>query len=127
MYRLNYSSPGAQAFVDSWAAQYASWGVDYLKIDGVDATTIDDIQAWASALRKTGRPITFALSNNLPIANAATWEAARQQLADTGRCGVLLRTRPKRQRLSADDLVPGDRSVRLRRQLAAVGRSGRLE
>ncbi|WP_163508277.1 glycoside hydrolase family 27 protein [Fodinicola acaciae] len=73
MYRLNYSSPGAQAFVDSWAAQYASWGVDYLKIDGVDATTIDDVKAWDKALRRTGRPINFALSNNLPIANASTW------------------------------------------------------
>src|SRR4029453_16155880 len=35
IYYINYSKPGAQEFVDSWARQMASWGVDYLKIDGV--------------------------------------------------------------------------------------------
>ncbi|MEU7898073.1 CBM35 domain-containing protein [Nonomuraea sp. NPDC049152] len=74
MYRLKYSHPGAQAFINSWANQMASWGVDYLKIDGVDATTIADVEAWDRALRATGRPINFALSNNLPIAQAATWK-----------------------------------------------------
>ncbi|WP_433445219.1 CBM35 domain-containing protein [Nonomuraea sp. CA-141351] len=74
MYRLKYSHPGAQAFINSWADQMASWGVDYLKIDGVDATTIADVEAWDKALRQTGRPINFALSNNLPIAQADTWK-----------------------------------------------------
>ncbi|ETK32283.1 alpha-galactosidase D [Microbispora sp. ATCC PTA-5024] len=81
MYRLNYSHPGAQAFIDSWADQMASWGVDYLKIDGVDASTVDDVEAWDRALRQTGRPINFALSNNLPIAQATTW----QRLANSWR------------------------------------------
>ncbi|MEV4178321.1 alpha-galactosidase [Nonomuraea sp. NPDC049709] len=74
MYRLNFSHPGAQAFINSWANQMASWGVDYLKIDGVDASTIADVEAWDKALRQTGRPINFALSNNLPIAQATTWK-----------------------------------------------------
>ncbi|MEV1170705.1 alpha-galactosidase [Nonomuraea sp. NPDC049784] len=74
MYRLKYSHPGAQAFINSWANQMASWGVDYLKIDGADATTIADVEAWDKALRQTGRPINFALSNNLPIAQADTWK-----------------------------------------------------
>ncbi len=74
MYRLKWSHPGAQAFINSWANQMASWGVDYLKIDGVDATTIADVEAWDRALRQTGRPINFALSNNLPIAQATTWK-----------------------------------------------------
>ncbi|MFI6318015.1 carbohydrate-binding protein [Nonomuraea sp. NPDC050556] len=74
MYRLKYSHPGAQAFINSWANQMASWGVDYLKIDGVDATTVADVEAWDKALRQTGRPINFALSNNLPIAQATTWK-----------------------------------------------------
>jgi hypothetical protein len=59
----------------------ASWGVDYLKIDGVGASDIPDVQAWDKALRQTGRPINFALSNNLPIANATTWK----QLANSWR------------------------------------------
>jgi hypothetical protein len=81
MYFIDYSKPGAQEFVDSWARQMASWGVDYLKIDGVGAADIPDVRAWATALRRTGRPINYALSNNLPIANASTWK----QLANSWR------------------------------------------
>ncbi|WP_262056686.1 glycosyl hydrolase family 28 protein [Streptomyces sp. STR69] len=73
MYYIDYGKPGAQEFVNSWAKQFASWGVDYLKIDGVGSADIPDVQAWDKALRATGRPINFALSNNLPIADAATW------------------------------------------------------
>ncbi|MET8454154.1 carbohydrate-binding protein [Streptomyces sp. NPDC005209] len=75
MYYLDYSKPGAQEFVDSWAGQFASWGVDHLKIDGVGSADVPDVQAWAKALRATGRPITYALSNNLPVANATTWRS----------------------------------------------------
>ncbi|MGW7526166.1 alpha-galactosidase [Streptomyces sp. NPDC054783] len=73
MYAIDYSRPGAQEFVNSWARQFASWGVDYLKIDGVGSQDIPDVQAWDKALRATGRPITFALSNNLPLDHATTW------------------------------------------------------
>ncbi|MGW4596160.1 PQQ-dependent sugar dehydrogenase [Streptomyces sp. NPDC004457] len=73
MYHIDYSKPGAQEFVNSWARQFASWGVDYLKIDGVGSADIPDIQAWDKALRASGRPINFALSNNLPVADASTW------------------------------------------------------
>ncbi|MER6352327.1 glycosyl hydrolase family 28 protein [Streptomyces sp. NPDC001634] len=81
MYAIDYGKPGAQEFVDSWAKQFASWGVDYLKIDGVGSTDIPDVQAWNKALSASGRPVTFALSNNLPIANASTW----RQLANSWR------------------------------------------
>jgi alpha-galactosidase len=73
MYGIDYGKAGAQEFVNSWAAQFASWDVDYLKIDGVGSQDIPDVKAWASALRATGRPINYALSNNLAIADAATW------------------------------------------------------
>ncbi|WP_406442973.1 alpha-galactosidase [Streptomyces sp. NBC_00631] len=75
MYYIDYSKPGAQEFVNSWARQFASWGVDYLKIDGVGSQDIPDVQAWSKALRASGRPINFALSNNLPIADAPTWKS----------------------------------------------------
>jgi Alpha galactosidase A/Alpha galactosidase C-terminal beta sandwich domain len=81
MYFINYSKPGAQEYVNSFANMFASWGADYLKIDGVGAADIPDVQAWDKALRQTGRPINFALSNNLPIANATTWK----QLANSWR------------------------------------------
>ena len=73
MYYIDYSKPGAQEFVNSWAKQFASWGVDYLKIDGVGSQDVPDVQAWDKALRASGRPINFALSNNLPIADGSTW------------------------------------------------------
>ena len=75
MLELNYSSPGAQAFVDSWADEFAQWGVDYLKLDGVGAGDISDARVWSTALAQSGRPIHLELSNSLDIADAATWRA----------------------------------------------------
>jgi hypothetical protein len=74
MVGIDYSKPGAQEFIDSWAAQFAGWGVDYLKIDGVGSSDIPDVKAWSDALRRTGRPIHLELSNGLNIADAATWK-----------------------------------------------------
>jgi alpha-galactosidase len=73
MYYIDYSAPGSQEFVNSWANLFASWGVDYLKLDGVGDWNIPDIQAWSTALRQTGRPIHLALSNDLNPALADTW------------------------------------------------------
>ncbi|WP_141726541.1 glycoside hydrolase family 27 protein, partial [Actinacidiphila rubida] len=73
MVGIDYTKPGAQQFVDSWAAQFAGWGVDYVKIDGVGTPDVPDVQAWSDALRQTGRPIHLELSNSLDINNAATW------------------------------------------------------
>jgi hypothetical protein len=73
MVGIDYSKPGAQDFINSWADQFASWGVDYLKLDGVGSFDIPDVQAWSTALRQTGRPIHLELSNSLNINNAATW------------------------------------------------------
>ncbi|MFF4347136.1 carbohydrate-binding protein [Streptomyces sp. NPDC001530] len=75
MYYIDYGKPGAQEFVDSWARQFASWGVDYLKIDGVGSADVPDVRAWDTALRATGRQINYALSNNLAIADAPTWRS----------------------------------------------------
>jgi alpha-galactosidase len=74
MVGIDYTKPGAQDFVNSWADQFASWGVDYLKIDGVGTADVPDIQAWSDALRQTDRPIHLELSNNLTISGAATWK-----------------------------------------------------
>jgi hypothetical protein len=74
MVGIDYSKPGAQEFINSWANQFASWDIDYLKIDGVGTFDVPDIQAWSTALRQTGRPIHLELSNNLNISGAATWK-----------------------------------------------------
>src|SRR4051812_22205 len=73
MVGIDYSKPGAQQFIDSWAAQWASWGVDYVKLDGVGSFDIPDVQAWSDALKQTGRPIHLELSNSLNINYATTW------------------------------------------------------
>jgi alpha-galactosidase len=73
MVGIDYTKPGAQQFIDSWADEFAAWGVDYVKIDGVGTSDVPDIQAWSKALVQTGRPIHLELSNNLAIGSAATW------------------------------------------------------
>ncbi|HTW06497.1 MAG TPA: glycoside hydrolase family 27 protein [Acidimicrobiales bacterium] len=70
---LKYQTPGAQDFIDSWADEFAAWGVDYLKVDGVGSFDVADVEAWSKALRQTGRPIHLELSNRLNIHYARTW------------------------------------------------------
>jgi len=74
MQGIDYTKPGAQQFIDSWADEMASWGVDYLKLDGVGTKDVGDVQAWSQALEQTGRPIHLELSNSLSIDSASTWE-----------------------------------------------------
>jgi hypothetical protein len=83
MVGIDYTKPGAQQFINSWANQFASWGTDYIKIDGVGTPDIQDVQAWSSALKQTGRPIHLELSNNLDINNAPAWA----KLSDGWRTG----------------------------------------
>jgi alpha-galactosidase len=75
MYFIDYAKnpAAAQAFLNSWANQLASWGVDYIKLDGVGDGDIGDVQHWSQALRQTGRTIHFELSNSLDLANGALW------------------------------------------------------
>jgi alpha-galactosidase len=73
MYYIDYTKPGAQEFINSWANLLASYGVDYIKLDGVGSFDIPDVQAWSQALKATGREIHFELSNSLALADATTW------------------------------------------------------
>jgi alpha-galactosidase len=73
MYYLNYSSPAAQDFINSWADEYASWGVDFLKIDAVGDWNQQDVEDWSIALQQSGRPIVFDLSNTLDRNNINFW------------------------------------------------------
>ncbi len=75
MYYIDYAKnpEAAQAYLDSWANQLASFGVDFLKIDGVGTWDVPDVQHWSQALNRTGRPIHLALSNSLDAGSASTW------------------------------------------------------
>ena len=57
MVRIDYSKPGAQAFINSWVDMLAGWGVDYIKIDGMSNNNAPDVEAWSKAIHQTGRPI----------------------------------------------------------------------
>ena len=76
MYYIDYNKnpAAAQAYLNSWADEFASWGVDYVKLDGVGDWDIPDIQHWSEALNQTGRPIHLELSNNLDVNNASIWQ-----------------------------------------------------
>src|SRR6185437_9144081 len=63
-YDLDASKPAAQAYYDSIARLYASWGVDFIKVDCIASRPYkgDEIRMLSKALRKTGRPIVLSLS-----------------------------------------------------------------
>jgi hypothetical protein len=59
MVGINFNKPGAQAFINSWADMLASWGVDYVKLDGISNKNTADIKAWSDAIRQSGRPMVL--------------------------------------------------------------------
>ncbi|WP_052390663.1 NPCBM/NEW2 domain-containing protein [Streptomyces sp. NRRL B-24484] len=76
MYNIDFNKnpAAAQAFYNSWANLLASWGVDYLKLDGVNSDTVN-VKHWSQALNQTGRPIHLGLSLALDHNYATTWQA----------------------------------------------------
>jgi alpha-galactosidase len=82
-YKIDFSKPAAKAYIASIAQQFANWGVDLLKLDGVtpgsdhNDLSIDnraEVAAWAQALQQTGRPIWLELSWNLDAHYADFWQ-----------------------------------------------------
>ncbi len=63
-YGIDASKPGAQAYYDSIATLYASWDVDFIKVDCISSHPYrgDEIRLLSAALAKTGRPIALSLS-----------------------------------------------------------------
>jgi hypothetical protein len=59
MVGINFDKPGAQEFINSWVDMLASWGVDYIKIDGMQNSNVADIKAWSQAIRQSGRPMVL--------------------------------------------------------------------
>jgi Alpha galactosidase A/Alpha galactosidase C-terminal beta sandwich domain len=59
MVRINFNKPGAQEFINSWADMLATWGVDYIKLDGVKNSNAADVKAWSNAIRQSGRPMVL--------------------------------------------------------------------
>jgi len=63
-YGLDASKPAAQAYYDSVAALYASWGVDFIKVDCISSGPYrgDEIRMLSTAIAKSGRPMVLSLS-----------------------------------------------------------------
>ena len=79
MVGLDYSSPGAQLFVNSFADMLASWGVDFLKLDANRLGNKEEIIAWSRALRQTGRPIIFDAAEGYTVKLAPTLQKYADQ------------------------------------------------
>ena len=80
---LNFAEKGAQEYYNSIFELYASWGVDYIKADDLNAWhevnnsdgsptgngspyRIDDIEGIASAIKNWGRPMVLSISPGGP-------------------------------------------------------------
>jgi hypothetical protein len=84
MYGIDPSKPGAQEYYNSLFELYASWEVDFVKVDDIlsPAYHKGEIELIRDAIDKCGRPIVLSLSpgNNTPVemadhlaANANLW------------------------------------------------------
>jgi alpha-galactosidase len=81
--KIDYTKPGAQEYINSLINLYASWGVDFIKLDAVtpgsyndnlNINNIPDVQAMSKAIAQSGRPIWFTLSWALDEDYISDWE-----------------------------------------------------
>jgi hypothetical protein len=57
------ANDAGQAYYDSMAKLYASWGVDFIKVDCISSPYMDEeIHMMSRALQRSGRPIVLSLS-----------------------------------------------------------------
>ncbi len=61
---LNVTQPAAQAYYDSLARQYASWAVDFIKIDCIADHPYkgEEIRMFSDAIARSGRQMVLSLS-----------------------------------------------------------------
>ena len=63
MYGINTSSPAGQAYLDSIFLLYASWGVDFVKVDDCSQPYHSkQIEGYHQAIVACRRPIVLSLS-----------------------------------------------------------------
>ena len=81
MWGVDTTKPGAQAYYDSIAELYASWGVDFIKADDMGSHLYQpaEIKALALAIRKTNRPMVLSISPGpSPLSEAEFFEKYAQ-------------------------------------------------
>jgi hypothetical protein len=65
MYGVDMTKPGAQAYYDSVFELFASWGVDFVKVDDLSRpypANQAEVAAVRTAIDRTGRPMVLSLS-----------------------------------------------------------------
>lgn len=96
-YKIDFTRPGAQAYMNSVVDLFASWGIDFIKLDGVtpgsyvDGLSIDnrpDVAAWSQAIAQSGRKIWFTISWALDKDYLSTWQqyANARRIEGDGQC-----------------------------------------
>jgi len=81
MWGVDTTKPGAQAYYDSIAELYASWGVDFVKADDMGSHLYQpaEMRALSLAMRKTGRPMVLSISPGpAPLSEAEFFEKYAQ-------------------------------------------------
>ncbi|MFE9433988.1 alpha-galactosidase D [Streptomyces sp. NPDC006640] len=82
-YKLDFTDPCAQKYIDSQAKMFSDWGYDFLKLDGVgpgsfkngdNYDNVADVAAWHQAIAAAGRPVHLEISWSLDIGHAADWK-----------------------------------------------------
>jgi alpha-galactosidase len=63
MYGLDMKKPGAQEYLNSILNLYASWGVDFIKVDDLSRPySAAEVEGYRKAIDQCGRPMVFSLS-----------------------------------------------------------------
>jgi alpha-galactosidase len=72
MFGVNAKSQAGQAYYDSLFRLYASWGLDFVKVDDLSRSYAkDEVHAIRDAIDKCGRPIVFSTSpGETPVGEA---------------------------------------------------------
>jgi alpha-galactosidase len=81
MWGVDTTKPGAQAYYDSIAELYASWGVDFIKADDMGSHLYQpaEMKALSLAMRKTGRLMVLSISPGpAPVSEAEFFEKYAQ-------------------------------------------------
>ncbi len=63
MYGVDMKKKGAQEYINSLLQLYASWGVDFIKVDDISKPYRDEeIEGYQLAIKQCGRPIVLSIS-----------------------------------------------------------------
>lgn len=85
MYGLDMTKRGAQEYLNSLLTLYASWGVDFIKVDDIARPySSSEVEGYRKAIAHCGRPIVLSLSpgatplsdSSHAIQNANMWRMA---------------------------------------------------